>query len=200
MNGGVSADAILPLAGVVVGGILTVGGQLMIEGLKRRSEDRARRRQLVVIARLQQDAFWTFQVTASRLFLDGTLRSVGLDPIYKPSRDDMRIVAETLNAQDWKTYASGVRYQAHAVEFAPTETSEAIRSMLIAVAKVDDARLVMSKYSGVQPTKFTFPPLPLSEDEIRALIFEYFNSDLEKAQGWVRRLLAKDAPPSNALP
>jgi hypothetical protein len=64
-------DAFLPLIGVVVGGILTLSGQVAIEIRKDWISAKNAAQERAVIARVQQDALWTFQSTLARAFADG---------------------------------------------------------------------------------------------------------------------------------
>jgi hypothetical protein len=62
---GAGASGLLTLVGVVIGGLLTLAWQLLLDLIGRRRVKRELDDEARVVARIQQDAFWSFEVLAS---------------------------------------------------------------------------------------------------------------------------------------
>src|SRR5436305_2198675 len=141
-------EKVLPLIGVLIGGLLTISGQFLQGAIQHRLDARRERDNARVIARLQQDAFWAFQNEAAQALQRGGWPTTALNPTYQPTRDDMRVMAGVLRADEWKVYSSAVRRRVECAQDPADrdlDHNDLLRIM-IAYAAADDARHLLAEY------------------------------------------------------
>jgi hypothetical protein len=179
--------------GVLIGGLLTIIGQVLISWLQGRREYRKEKHVARTIARLQQDSFWTFQNYAARALRSGRLTSDDIDPRYSPSREDVQVMASVLDSESWRLYISAIRLQAECLLRSTKARTSALSEdeqhrLLAAYALVDAARHVISKVSGIEPSPHRFGNLTMTADEIRQAFSDH-HLLLERTPAWIDRIL-----------
>jgi hypothetical protein len=190
-------ETIAPLVGVLIGGLLTIAGQLLTSVIQTRTSNRKELATVRAVARLQQHSYWSFQAAALRTLRTGTWPLIEIDERYMASRDDMRLLSAALDAESWRLYSTAIRLQIDVMqaarEFASTPLSEEqTQQILAAFACAEEARFVIAKVSGVPPLAHPTGDLAFTADEIcRAMSHPLL---APKTDDWLRRLL----PPAAA--
>jgi hypothetical protein len=188
-------SAVLPLIGVVLGGVLTFGTQVFMGWLERRAKLRLAKEDVRVISRLQQDAFWTFQVLAA-----GALRGKEWVPAefharYSPSDADVRMMASVLPPEDWRTYAAAIRYQAECLSIDSGTHKDIMEDLLRAFMRAEEARFVLGEFSQVSPTRFSLDGLSMSKEAIDRVLASESRFRSDRAKEWAQRL-TPNLPPA----
>ena len=99
----------LTLLAVVLGGVLTLAGQVIIDIRSRRMYVRERQEKVRSVCRLQQDLLWAYQDAVRQALSIGEWRPEFLHPMWQPSVDDYRFIAETVPSGIWGPYSRALR-------------------------------------------------------------------------------------------
>jgi hypothetical protein len=144
------------------------------------------------VARLQTDAFWTFENAAARALRGSKWMPNELLDRYIATKDDVYLMADVLDREAWILYSSAVRAQAECLAISETErpTIEDLKRLLVAYVRTDDARVRMAThFETEEPTSHGIGAITLTPEQIHEALSEKHNLRT-RADYWVARLIA----------
>jgi hypothetical protein len=98
---GATSTGVSALIGVIVGSLITIGGQFIVEVQKRRTAKRDLSRTARGVARLAWNEFWCTQGTLRLALTSGRWWTLNEQPRSELSSDDRRLLADVVDRPQW---------------------------------------------------------------------------------------------------
>jgi hypothetical protein len=156
------------LVGVLIGGALTIIGQVVVEALRTRKEKRQEAQLIRAAARVQRIEFWSGQTAILDALERSSWWAPTKDPMLQASSDDRRLLAQHLTGQDWQQVSTAWRkFQERLNErdqFDPKTANnqplykDDTERLLVTFISLDEGRAALSTLSELPQEYRPLPP------------------------------------------
>lgn len=213
-NPQVAPNALVTLGAVLLGGLMTVLGQLALEWIRSRLEQRRTRREREAAVRVIRFQFYSAQHVLKQAIEQRTWWGAPDELTLGESGQDLRMLADVLAEPEWRIYTSAWRrlrecsrlrpesakYMGSADEKADASRRcdepiplAALQQLLGAFVTIDDARHRLLRYVVDEKTgKVPLRPVGLTDAEIATGLKHA--GHLVDVSAWAARLAAASVP------
>lgn len=152
------------LVGVLIGGGLTIAGQLIAEALRSRATSQREARPTRASARIQRIELWQGQTAILEALSTLTWWPPSMDPVLRSDPADRRLLAQHLDGSSWGRVSTAWRkFQERLAERdqagAHRDLSEiAIEKLLVTFFSLDEARAALAPLCEMSQEYRPLPP------------------------------------------
>lgn len=165
------------LAGVVVGGALALGSQVLFELFRERRERLKSKQRLRGVALIQADYFWVAENLLCDAAVTGSWWHPSQNPVYEVNAEEVRLLASSLRPLEWGVVAGAARRFREMQHMSQSSEGNASKDRLSpgqllgrlvdTIILVEQARLLVHTYSGLATCPVNLGALPISDSELK---------------------------------